>query len=466
MNNHVIIVFIITAQLADSRWFGRDDPTPPRQETRVVDMTGVVTKYFEEAGGMLTATSECLASAAAVLPDRCAGMTDADYSRFAVALTNCHLSKSARRTYECGPSDSVERCTYHMDSVAFGAYTTIVMQVHSMCQQLQQEMRAVAADKAIATLVSSTSTTAGQLAKLGNSAESIADAISEASRAQTENFAQTAERLDDIGVVAQRGLDALGGVAQSVTEIAASHAQFAEKSLAAIGDIAHTTAEAAAAHERFANTAVGALDGIATTTLATRENLNKLADSHVAMAVAVAGVAASAIEASSRQHELLEQQHQLSAEQRAMSAMHRDIMDTVNKISWFQSAIFGEILDIKSAIWYLGAAVLCFFITATNRTAGARIHTLVGLVATLILERCLVRAILGVISDPRTSVNLCCMLSSAVRMAFVAFAGLVVVWKAVTHRDGNKMLLEELQLNRAISESLASVLGPLLNKQQ
>jgi hypothetical protein len=466
---HIVMLVLLTRG-AES-WWGSSPRVEEVKPPAIASMPGIVTKYFEDAGGMLTAKSECLASAAIDLPDRCSGMSDTDYSRFAVALTNCHLAKSGRKTYECNPSDSVERCTRRMDDAAFGAYTTICTHVHSMCQQLQQEMRAMAADDALAALAASTGATAVGLEKLGSQAESIAVAVSDASRAQVTQFERTSQRLDGIDEAAKRGMETLGAIVsgtadvqRSVAGIAASHAEFAEKSLSALGGIARATEEAALAHGRFAETAVGALGSIATTTEAAREDLVRLAGSHAAVAAAVAGVATAAIEAGVHQRELLEQQRQLAAEQRALGVANREIMDSVARLSWLQTAIFGEILDVKAVAWYVAFAALCYFVTSTERTASARIYTIVGLIATLFAERALNRLVLSLASDPQMGANLCCVASSGCRMAFLGYAGTVVVWKALVHRDGNKTLLEELQLNRAMQASLADVFDTYVNK--
>jgi hypothetical protein len=469
-----------------------DDEVVPPPAVRHVDMGGAVVRHFEKAGGLLAEKSECLASAATALPDRCAGMSDVDYSRFAVALTNCHLAKSGRKTYVCGPVDSVERCTGRMDDAAFGAYTTIAVQVHTMCQQLQQEMRAIAADDAIAALTASTGATAEGVARLGANADRIAVAVADASRAQAAHFDMEIRRLDDIGTAAQRGLGSLqrieeetAGVRRSVDDVAAAHAAFADRSLAAVGDVAGATAAVArsvgdlsASHAAFAEKSLNAIGGVA-------ERAAEFAASHATYAerslADIGGIAMATADAKTRlagladaqqnlaavagagQRELLDLQRALAAEQRQMGEAHKEIMGSLAKLSWLQSAVFGEVLGLKAVVWYALAAALCILLTSATRTGGARLPVLSGLVATLFVERTVLRLVLDMSHDQATAMFACDSASGVCRTVFAVAAVAFVACTAVTHRSDSKLVREELEFCQAVISSKIEYLETLMN---
>ena len=60
-----------------------------------------------------TASLGCWRSAVSALVEGCRAVIsdDDEKSKLAVQLANCHLQKSGRKTYACGPKYSVEQCT-------------------------------------------------------------------------------------------------------------------------------------------------------------------------------------------------------------------------------------------------------------------------------------------------------------------------------------------------------------------
>ena len=78
--------------------------------------------------------SPCWKEAVSKLNSTCRLLSDIEQSRLAVAFANCHLRKSARQTYPCTDSMSIEECTKDMDAVGFQTYTGHI------CYFLQSEL--------------------------------------------------------------------------------------------------------------------------------------------------------------------------------------------------------------------------------------------------------------------------------------------------------------------------------------
>ena len=84
--------------------------------------------------------SACWKEAVSQLNSTCRLLSDIEQSRLAVAFANCHLGKSARQTYPCTDSMSIEECTKDMDPVAFQTYTEFFTHTGHICYFLQSEL--------------------------------------------------------------------------------------------------------------------------------------------------------------------------------------------------------------------------------------------------------------------------------------------------------------------------------------
>ena len=84
--------------------------------------------------------SPCWRAAVARLNASCRLLSDVEQSHLAVAFTNCHLAKSARRTYPCEAAMTVEACTGDMDHTAFQTYTQFFTHTGHICYFLQNEL--------------------------------------------------------------------------------------------------------------------------------------------------------------------------------------------------------------------------------------------------------------------------------------------------------------------------------------
>ena len=84
--------------------------------------------------------SPCWKEAVSQLNSTCRLLSDIEQSRLAVAFANCHLGKSARQTYPCTDSMSIEECTKDMDPVGFQTYTEFFTHTGHICYFLQSEL--------------------------------------------------------------------------------------------------------------------------------------------------------------------------------------------------------------------------------------------------------------------------------------------------------------------------------------
>ena len=84
--------------------------------------------------------SQCWKEAVSRLNSTCKLLSDIEQSRLAVAFANCHLGKSARQTYPCTDSMSIEECTKDMDPVGFQTYTEFFTHTGHICYFLQSEL--------------------------------------------------------------------------------------------------------------------------------------------------------------------------------------------------------------------------------------------------------------------------------------------------------------------------------------
>ena len=386
-----------------SSLFGRpEDAAPVRQAydpdesamavRKWADAPTAVAKYFSERGGsLLVANSEdaCLVSATRRLPDRCARMSHDQYRLFALRLANCHLERSGRKAYPCSEADNVGSCTHRMDDAAFGVYTQFYGHVQEFCRTAQQELRAEAADMALSALVVATDDTATRVELLSRNTARVTesvDGILDAQHAVRADLLQQAE-------LSKRGLQALDEIGSRTTAISEAHETFAKTALDAIGGVATKTEEigeassrikqsmeaAAEEQRRVAAQSLQALGGIADTasgisdsTSRSLSQLQKLGEAQGTAATALAGMATAAGEANVRQGELLVQQRLLAQEQEKMRSAHEEIMGSLKRLSWLQTLLFGEFLDIGSVAWYIAASVLCVAFTASDHTARAR----------------------------------------------------------------------------------------------
>ncbi|XP_062975028.1 uncharacterized protein LOC134393929 [Elgaria multicarinata webbii] len=128
----------------------------------------------------------CWTAALGHLDTKCRELDEEKQSRIALAFAHCHLQRSGRRFPRCEPSSSIQDCTQHMDSVAFGVYTEFFTHAHSICYFLHNEAWQERAHETIHRLTSSSETVARQLESTNQLAEETARAQNATLRSQEQ----------------------------------------------------------------------------------------------------------------------------------------------------------------------------------------------------------------------------------------------------------------------------------------
>ncbi|XP_039601729.1 uncharacterized protein LOC120524001 [Polypterus senegalus] len=116
----------------------------------------------------------------------CKEFTDEAQSRIALGFTHCHLQRSGRSFPACSEEDSIQVCTQHMDSVAFGVYTEFFTHTHSICYFLQNEIWQQQAENTIDRLMQNSANVAKNLEATNSMAERIVEAQNTALKSQEE----------------------------------------------------------------------------------------------------------------------------------------------------------------------------------------------------------------------------------------------------------------------------------------
>ncbi|MFA5039694.1 MAG: hypothetical protein WC732_08485 [Candidatus Omnitrophota bacterium] len=161
----------------------------------------------------------------------------------------------------------------------------------------------------------------------------ISGAINELVARTDERTRRVGETLDALASVQSEQFRAVGDKVDTLTTKTVEHARLVSSSL----DSIHTSTEAAAARAQ------------------------QLADGQTA---------------------LLEQHRQLAAANRA-------IADSVERMSWLQMIAFDRFADAITLVWYVGTGMIGLFLSASPRTARARLPLAVLCAALFVAERML-----------------------------------------------------------------------------
>ena len=108
--------------------------------------------------------SDCWKKAVQGIETRCKNLGDVEQSYLAIDFTNCHLSKSGRRTYPClKETQSIEECTGKMDDITYLAYTTFFTHTANICFYVKSELWQHKTENTISKLSKTTEDVASQL---------------------------------------------------------------------------------------------------------------------------------------------------------------------------------------------------------------------------------------------------------------------------------------------------------------
>jgi hypothetical protein len=334
-----------------------------------------VTDFFD--GGAVGATlSSCIAKAATQLPSRCVGMSDSDFSYFAISLTNCHLAKSKRPTHFCPRGAPISTCTSGMTDAVFGIYTTFYSQSLALCMQLQHDIRDIAAQETMNMLILASDRTASQVKALGHHSEALLREVGRSREALDTHFDITQRRFSDLD--------------GAINTTAFEQRRVAEEGMLALTNIVRTT-------EDISHNTRESLDGLIAIYSSQKSILESVNGLSIASSLASERAAALVIQLDSLEQrssamikgqiELLIQQRELSESQQRMREAQMEFAKSLDVVVRIQRIIFGTVIDIKTVIWYVSMTILCSIITVPEITRRGRPWILCGLVALLGIER-------------------------------------------------------------------------------
>ena len=108
--------------------------------------------------------SDCWKKAVQGIETRCKNLGDVEQSYLAIDFTNCHLSKSGRKTYPClREKQSIEKCTGKMDDTTYLAYTTFFTHTANICFYVKSELWQHKTENTISKLSKTSEDVASQL---------------------------------------------------------------------------------------------------------------------------------------------------------------------------------------------------------------------------------------------------------------------------------------------------------------
>eukprot|EP01105_Mastigella_eilhardi_P010788 TRINITY_DN2503_c2_g1_i3.p2 TRINITY_DN2503_c2_g1~~TRINITY_DN2503_c2_g1_i3.p2 ORF type:complete len:237 (-),score=69.99 TRINITY_DN2503_c2_g1_i3:99-809(-) len=193
------------------------------------------------------------------------------------------------------------------------------------------------------------------------------------------------------------------------------------------------------------------------TSTASLESLKSVTTSQQKMASAVIGLTDLADDSLRKQRELLAHQMQMADVQDRMLQNFSHMEELLGYIARLQRLIFGELMDVHTALWYGGAAAGCLVATAAPRTAAARLPLLFGLALTLAAERAALACVVATESGMQQSTFPLVAYATAVqclRHVFLGLACVLLVAAMAFYCDygaANNVLLQQLLLvNHAI----------------
>ena len=164
-------------------------------------------------------------SVASNVKNPCESANDEDLRALAIALTNCHLTASGRRTYES---------VLDMDDAAFGAYTLFYSDARETCTSFQSEI--VATEQRIASrelAVVARETVIG----VANVGKTLAELTAQGKKAIVE----TEEGFNRL---AQQGLESMENTRAGFEAVSKQAERVAEESASRIEKLGRMTAEA------------------------------------------------------------------------------------------------------------------------------------------------------------------------------------------------------------------------------
>ncbi|CAL1539266.1 unnamed protein product [Lymnaea stagnalis] len=152
----------------------------------------------------------------------------------------------------------------------------------------------------------------------------------------------------------------------------------------------------------------------------------------------------------------------------AYSLKQREIIgDLFNQLAKLQTTILGEVSGFYSLFFYLMSVLVCYLLTSTARTSGARIWLFLIMTVNVILEQTLIKWIAGFYSSGDVNSEQLYWLQKMIRRAAMLLALLTLTACTYLYKDinalNNQLLVEirkqNSELKRFITDHSGSVLS-------
>lgn len=143
-----------------------------------------------------------------------------------------------------------------------------------------------------------------------------------------------------------------------------------------------------------------------------------------------------------------------------LGAKQRSMIGGLERVLSLQGSLLGEFLDIKTIVFYVCAVLLSLALTATPRTATARLPIFAMLTINVILERLLASYLGGAAASPETLhsvLSMCRRLTSTVCVVTLAYA-------ALHHTDVGKRTLSALDELKTLHKQTTQQLQDKLDR--
>lgn len=395
-------------------------PLPIPSHTQIVrtwtdeqpSTTNAVISFFDgditTRGTML---STCLTNVAASVPARCIGMTDDEYMRFAIGLTNCHLQKSGKPIYTCADNGSIDKCTKQMSDGVFTVYTMFYTQTISICLQLQQDIRNSAAQETLTSLILASDRTVDEMKILNNRAVEIRTKIDESAIEHAR--------------VAMDEMKSLEEISKRTDEELKSLSEISEKTTASLDEMEKFS--------RIQQTISNSLDNVMDVTNDVADGLTELTQRQHDIIDSITQLSDTTTIANLQQHQLVEQQKILADEQEKMRVAHQEMINSLSFITKIQLLIFGEVMEMKSIVWYCSMIFVIIAVSSCTYTAHARGYLFLGLILTLVIER-----LIGIISD--YNINVLLSMPVGRNICFFGYAIIIIIYSISIYNDPFKIV--------------------------
>jgi hypothetical protein len=457
-------LFILSAS---ALFWGNSEPEKKAAVITNDPMTaGYVVKYFKENGGSIALSNECVYGVASTIPRNCRDMSDEDFSRFALRLTNCHLSRNDRNTYDCKDDTDIRQCTKFMTDAIFAIYTDFFTKSLDLCRHMQEDMRAVAVDMALLHIAKTSNDATNKMESVLESAQSISNTqivmnnrLDEQYQATRNKFGELESAMGNIGhsissfarehsEMSKQELEQLhyisgvtGNMQSNIARFSDEYNSYIKQSLDSMGDIRTSLTDISKTQRDTAEENVKALvqikQGINEASKESLDSLRDITSGQIAASNVIGEINANAAIAKERQSQLIEQQKTLTEGQNRIRKAQDEMIKTLDYISWIQASVFGKVIAVESILHYLLLLLVCGFLTNTKYTDSCRIYVYGSIVACIVIERILVSMVPPYFGDTIT-----CLIHYGLYIHLI----ILIAKSFINYKDPNIVTLNAINL--------------------